>query len=199
MMLNNDQAGSTTGYYGASSGLRGLNSYPSSTSSASFGTSGISITNGLHTVLGVTAESASAVSYNDIANLAGALPAQYWNSPSTAWMMHPTTIRNLRKLTGGATGIPVLGENGAPDGGSVTHIYGFPVIANPYMSLAGANNYPIYLASWENFVTIADNELLKLQMFEQTSVGFVTLYAEKRVCSTIRDVFAGVRLVNPAV
>jgi HK97 family phage major capsid protein len=198
MMFNNDQSGSITGYYGATVGLRGLNSYPNSFTAASFGSSGIAITNGLHTVLGVEAEGASAVSYNDIANLAGALPPQYWTEPTTAWMMHPTTIKNLRELTGGTTGLPVFLEVGDVDGGSVTRIFGFPVIANPYMDIAGASKYPIYLACWDCFVSIADNELLKLQMFEQTSVGFVTMFAEKRVCSTIRDVFAGVRLKNKA-
>ena len=198
MMYNNDQSGSTTGYYGATIGLRGLNSYASSTSAAAFGSSGINISNGLHTILGVAAESASAVSYNDLANLAGILPPQYWVDPSTCWMMHPTTIRNLRKLTGGSTGIPVLQESGDMDGGSVTTIFGFPVCANPYMSIAGANNIPIYLAAWNQFVTIADNELMSIKQFEQTSPGFITMFAEKRVCSTVRDPFAGVRLVNPA-
>ena len=198
MMFNNDQSGSTTGFYGATIGLRGLNSYPNSFSTASFGTSGTAITDGLHTVLGVQAEGASAITYNDIANLAGALPPQYWANPCCAWMMHPTTIRDLRKLTGGSTGIPVLQESGDMDGGAVTTIYGFPVIPNPYMSTAGANNYPIYLGAWDEFVSIADNELMKIQMFEQTSVGFITLFAERRVCSTIRDVFAGVRLKNTA-
>ena len=198
MMFNNDQSASTTGYYGATIGLRGLNSYASSTSAAAFGSSGINISNGLHTILGVAAESASAVSYNDLANLAGILPAQYWIDPSVCWMMHPTTIRNLRKLTGGSTGIPVLQESGDMDGGSVTTIFGFPVCANPYMSIAGANNIPIYLAAWNQFVTIADNELMSIKQFEQTSPGFVTMFAEKRVCSTVRDPFAGVRLVNPA-
>ena len=198
MMYNNDQSGSTTGYYGATIGLRGLNSYASSTSAAAFGSSGINISNGLHTILGVAAESASAISYNDLANLAGILPPQYWVDPSTCWMMHPTTIRNLRKLTGGSTGIPVLQESGDMDGGSVTTIFGFPVCANPYMSIAGANNIPIYLAAWNQFVTIADNELMSIKQFEQTSPGFITMFAEKRVCSTVRDPFAGVRLVNPA-
>jgi len=198
MMYNNDQSGSTTGYYGATIGLRGLNSYASSTSAAAFGSSGINISNGLHTILGVAAESASAVSYNDLANLAGILPAQYWIDPSVCWMMHPTTIRNLRKLTGGSTGIPVLQESGDMNGGSVTTIFGFPVCANPYMSIAGASNIPIYLAAWNQFVTIADNELMTIQEFEQTSPGFITMFAEKRVCSTVRDPFAGVRLVNPA-
>ena len=84
------------------------------------------------------------------------------------------------------------------NGGAVTTIFGFPVIPNPYMSTTGANNYPIYLGAWDEFVSIADNELMKIQMFEQTSVGFITLFAERRVCSTIRDVFAGVRLKNTA-
>jgi HK97 family phage major capsid protein len=198
MMFNNDQAGSTTGYYGATLGLRGLNSYGTSTSAASFGSSGIAMTNGIHTVLAVAAASVNAVSYNDIANLAGALPAQYWNNPTTAWMMHPTTIRNLRELTGGTTGLPVFLEVGDVDGGAVTRIFGFPVIANPYMDVAGANNYPIYLAAWDQFVSIADNELMSIKMFEQTAPGYVTIFAEKRVCSTIRDVFAGVRLKNAA-
>jgi HK97 family phage major capsid protein len=198
MMFNNDQSGSNTGYYGATIGLRGLNSYANSTSAASFGSSGIAITNGLHTVLSVAAESASAISYDDIANLAGILPPQYWINPTTAWMMHPTTIRDLRKLTGGSTGIPVLQESGDDDGGAVTTIFGFPVVANPYMDIAGGNNYPIYLAAWDSFVSIADNELMSIKMFEQTSPGFITIFAEKRVCSTIRDVFAGVRLRNPA-
>ena len=198
MMFNNDQSGSNTGYYGATQGLRGLNSYGNSTSAAAFGSSGIAMTNGIHTVLSVAATTAGAVSYNDIANLAGALPSQYWNNPTTAWMMHPTTIRNLRELTGGTTGLPVFLEVGDVDGGAVTRIFGFPVIANPYMDVAGANNYPIYLACWDCFVSIADNELMSIKMFEQTAPGFVTIFAEKRVCSTIRDVFAGVRLKNPA-
>lgn len=64
------------------------------------------------------------------------------------------------------------------------------------MDVAGAGKYPVYLAAWENFVTIADNEEMKIQRLEQTTPGFVTIYAEKRVVSTIRDVFAGVRLVG---
>ena len=42
----------------------------------------------------------------------------------------------------------------------------------------------------------ADNEEMKIQLLEQSQVGFISFYAEKRVCSTIRDVFAGVRLVG---
>lgn len=194
MMFNNDQAGSTTVNYGATSGLRGLNSYTGSTSAAAFGTSGSAITNGLHTVLQVAQASASAVSYDDLANLMASLPAQYLFKPSTAWMMHPTTIGALRKLKASSSNVINFIESGEEDGGAVVYIFGHPVIPNPYMDVAGSGKYPVYLANWERFVTIADNEEMKIQLLEQSAVGFITFYAEKRVCSTIRDVFAGVRL-----
>jgi hypothetical protein len=196
MMFNNDQSGSTTGYYGATYGLRGLNSYPTSYSAASFGSSGTAITNGRHTVLAVEQASAGALTYNDIANLVAAFPAQYWTNPTACWMMHPNTIKNLRELTGGSTGLPVFLEVGNANGSAVGNIFGFPVCVNPYMDEVGAGKYPVYLAAWDQFVSIADNELMSIDMYEQTQAGFITLFAEKRLCSTIRDVFAGVRLTH---
>ena len=196
MMFNNDQAGSTTYNYGATQGLRGLNSYPGSTSAAAFGSNGPAITNGRHTVLQVSQSAAGAISYNDLANLAGALPAQYWSDPSTAWMMHPTTITALRELVTTTSNIPYFLEVGDSDGGAVVYLFGFPVVPNPYMQLAGAGNFPVYLAAWNRFVTVADNELMSIKAFEQTQPGFTTLFCEKRVVSTIRDVFAGVRLTH---
>jgi hypothetical protein len=56
----------------------------------------------------------------------------------------------------------------------------------------------VYLADWSRFLTIADNEEMTIKRFDQTSPGFVTLWAEKRMVSTIRDVFAGVRLTYTA-
>lgn len=197
MMFNDDQSGSTTVNYGATSGLRGLNSYAGSTSSASFGTSGSAITNGLHTVLEVQQATASAVTYDDLANLQGALPSQYLYKETTAWMMHPSTIQALRKLKASTTANNFL-EIGSEDGGAVIYIFGHRVIPNPYMDVAGDGKYPVYLGEWDRFFTIADNEEMSIKLTEQTSVGFITFYAEKRVCSTIRDVFAGVRLVGVA-
>jgi len=196
MVLNNDlSTGTATPQTGSTDGLRGLNFYTGSTSAAAFGSNGSADTNGRHTVLQVQQASAAAVAYNDIMNLAAALPAQYWNNQSTAWMMHPTTIKNLRELRDDQQ-LPLFLDIGEVDGYAVGHIAGFPVIPNPYMDIAGAGKYPVYLAAWNRFVTIADNEEMKLQMLEQTAPGFVTIYAEKRTCSTIRDVFAGVRLVG---
>lgn len=195
MMLNNDQAGSTTVNYGATSGLRGLNSYPGSTTAASFGTSGSAITNGLHTVLQVEQASAAAVAYDDLANLQAALPSQYLYKETTAWMMHPTTIGALRKLKASTTSNNFI-EIGDDDGGAVLYIFGHRVIPNPYMDVAGVGKYPVYLAEWSQFFTIADNQEMSIKRFDQTAPGFIYLFAEKRVCSTIRDVFSGVRLVG---
>jgi len=195
MMFNNDQSGSTTTVYGGTDGLRGLNSYPGSTTAAAFGSSGSAITNGIHTVLEVTQASATAIAYDDLANLQGKLPSQYLYQPSTAWMMHPTTIAQIRKLKNTAQ-LPIFIETGTDDGGSLLFIFGHRVISNPYMDLAASGKHPVYLANWDLFTTIADNQLMTIKRFDQTNPGFINLYAEKRVCSTIRDVFAGVRLVG---
>jgi HK97 family phage major capsid protein len=196
MMFNNDQSGSTTTAYGATSGLRGLNSYTGSTSAAAFGSNGPAITNGLHTVKQVQQASASAVTYDDLSDLMAALPAQYLFTPDTCWMMHPTTIGTIRKLKGSTGGMPMFVEVGDNDGGSVIYIFGHRVIPNPYMDVAGVGKYPVYLANWKRFVTIADSEEMSIKRFDQTAPGFVYMFAEKRVCSTILDVFAGVRLVG---
>lgn len=193
MMLNNDQSGSTTVNYGATLGLRGLNSYPGSTSAAAFGSNGSAITNGRHTVLQVATGSSTTVVYDDLVNLQKVLPAQYLYKPTTAWMMHPNTIHQLRTQKNNAQ-LPILLEVGDDDGGSVLYVFGHRVIPNPYMQVAASGSFPVYLAEWERFLTIADNTEMSIQRLDQTSPGFLTLFAEKRVVSSIRDVFAGVRL-----
>ena len=193
MIINNDQAGSTTTTTGGVDGLRGLNMYTTAAASA-YGTSGTAITNGIHSIATVS-QTAAAITYNDITDMARLFPAQYWNLPGTAWMMHPETIHNIRNLGTGVT-IRVFPEMGLPNGGSVVNIFGFPVIPNPYMQTVGAGKFSIYLANWRNFVTIADVEEMNVQAFEQTTPGFITLYAEKRLASTVRDPFAGIRLVG---
>lgn len=196
MVSNNDQSGTTTTSTGGIDGLRGLNSYPGDTT-ASFGSSGTAITNGLHTIKTVT-QAGAAIAYDDIANLASALPAQYWPLPGTAWHIHPTTIASIRKLKGTSGGAPFFLEVGDDDGGAVAYMFGFPVVPNPYMDLVGPGKFPIYLACWDCFLTIADGEEMTIKRFDQTAPGFVTLFAEKRVVSTVRDVFAGVRLTAGA-
>lgn len=188
MAQNNDQAGSSTTSTGGTSGLRGLNSYTSG-SSAAYGSSGTAITNGIHTLATVSL-GGSAVTYNKIVDTANALPAQYWSLPTTAWHMTPAMILALRDLKD-SSGMPLFLDIGEPnEAGAVGSIFGWPVIPNPYLTSA----FPIYLACWNRFLTIADVEEMSVQMFEQTAPGFITLYAEKRVVSSVRDPFAGVRV-----
>jgi HK97 family phage major capsid protein len=194
MIQNNDQAGTSTTAYGGTDGLRGLDYYPSG-STAAFGSNGSAITNGLHTVLTNSSATGGAISYNDIAGLNASLPPQYYSLPTTAWMMHPATIAYLRELKD-SSGLPLFLEIGQKDGSSVGNIFGHKVIPNPYMDQIGSGTMPVYLAAWENFMTVADHEEMSFQFFDQTAPGFLTMYAEKRVCSTIRDVFAGVRLTT---
>jgi HK97 family phage major capsid protein len=194
MVLNNDQTGSTTTVNGGTSGLRGLNMYTSATASA-YGTSGTAITNGIHSIATYT-QAAAAVAYADITNMVRLFPAQYWNLPGTAWMMHPQTIQELRNLGPGSAAIREFAEVGSDEGGAVKNIFGFPVIANPNIQTTGAGRFNIYLANWPRFVSIADVEEMTIQAMEQSSPGFITLYAEKRLVSTVRDPFAGIRLVG---
>ena len=186
MATNNDQSGSTTTTTGGTYGLRGVDTYLSG--SAAYGTSGTAITNGIHTLV-TTSLGGVTPTYNKITNIANSLPAQYWALPTTAWHMTPTMIQTLRQLKD-SQGLPLFLELGEPgEGGAVGSIFGWPVIPNSYLS----TDFPIYLANWDRFLTIADVEEMTVQVFEQTAPGFVTLYAEKRVASTVRDPFAGVR------
>jgi len=185
MATNDDQSGSATTATGATSGLRGLDMYLGSSASA-YGTSGTAITNGIHTIATVSLGGVAAT-YDNIVDIVGALPAQYWALEGTAWHMAPDTIKALRKLKHG--GIPMFLEVGDSDGAALGYVFGFPVIPNPYLSDA----FPIYLANWPRFMTIGDNEMMNIQMFDQTAPGFVTLFAEQRVVSSVRDPFAGVR------
>lgn len=187
MVVNSDQAGSTTTSTGATNGLRGLDSYTSASASA-YGSSGTAITNGIHSIATVS-NGGVAVTYNKMTNMANALPAQYWSLPTTAWHMTPTMIQTLRQLKD-SQGLPLFLEIGDADGAAVGRVFGWPVIPNPYLSDA----FPIYLANWNRFLTIGDTEEMSIQMFEQTQAGFVTLYAEKRMVSSVRDPFAGVRM-----
>jgi HK97 family phage major capsid protein len=187
MAINSDQSGSTTTTTGATSGLRGLDMYVSASASA-YGTSGTSITNGIHSIATV-AQTGGGVVYNNIVDIVNAFPSQYWSLPGNAWHIRPSMIDSLRSLKD-SQGLPLFLEVGDEDGAAVGRMFGFPVIPNPYLS----TGFPIYLANWPRFLTIGDTEEMSIQMMDQTAPGFVTLYAEKRVVSSVRDPFAGVRM-----
>jgi HK97 family phage major capsid protein len=187
MVRNNDQSGTTTTTTGGEVGLRGLDSYLSGAASA-YGTSGVNMTNGIHTIATVSLGGVTPT-YNKIVDTVDALPAQYWSMPGTMWQMTPTLIKTLRQLKD-TQGMPLFLEIGEKDGSAVGNLFGFPVIANPYLSDA----FPAYLGNWPRFMTIGDTEQITIQGFEQTAPGFITMFAEKRVVSTVRNPFAGVRV-----
>ena len=129
-----------------------------------------------------------------LTNMANALPGQYWSLPGTAWMMHPSIISALR-IHKDSNNYSFV-ETGDDDGGALVNVYGWPVIPNPYLDAwSTTGNISVYLANWPRFMTIADVEEMNVQAMEQTAPGFVTLFAEKRLVSTVRDPFAGVRLI----
>jgi HK97 family phage major capsid protein len=187
MIRNNDQSGTTTTTTGGESGLRGLDMYTSASASA-YGTSGVNMTNGIHSIATISFAGVTPT-YNKIVDTVDALPAQYWSMPGTMWQMTPTLIKTLRQLKD-TQGMPLFLEIGEKDGSAVGNVFGFPVIANPYLSDA----FPAYLGNWPRFMTIGDTEQITIQGFEQTAPGFITMFAEKRVVSTVRNPFAGVRV-----
>lgn len=197
MADNDDQAGSTTTTSGGTDGLRGLNYYPGAAgATAAYGSSGTAITNGLHT-LATVGHIHTSVDLESLFDMANALPAQYWNLPGTAWQMHPSYITAIRQYSHSGSASYALMDTGEFGEGPGVNILGFPVIPNSNLDPTGtAGNFPVYLANWPLFMTIADVEEMTVQMMEQTTPGFVTLYAEKRLVSSVRDPFAGVRLIE---
>lgn len=191
MAVNDDQTGSTTTSTGATDGLRGLGSYVTG-SSAAYGSSGTAMTNGIHTIATISASTTTIV-YNSIVDVVNALPPQYWCMPTTAWHIHPTLIQSLRKLKDTA-GLPLFLEVGDADGAAIGYMFGFPVVPNPYLDTPAVGAVSLVLANWDSFLTIADVEAMTIKRFEQTQPGFVVLYAEQRMASSVRDPFAGVFL-----
>ena len=85
---------------------------------------------------------------------------------------------------------------GDGDGGAVTHIFGIPVIPNPYLAAPGVNALMGVVADWDEFLTIADAEEITVKKYEQTQPGTTTIFAEKRLASTVRNPFAGVYMIG---
>jgi HK97 family phage major capsid protein len=196
MAINNDQAGSTTTSTGATNGLRGLKMYAGTAgSTAAYGSSGTAITNGIHTLNTVGYTHSGGIEWESLVDVANALPGQFWRMPGTAWMMHPTALQTLREYThaGNSYALVETGEDGEGPG---VNIMGWPVIVNPYLDAPAIGASPIYLANWPRFMWIVDHSEMTLQRMEQTQPGTITIYAEKRLVSTVRDVTAGVRLIG---
>ena len=217
MISNNDQSGSGTSVAtGGADGLRGLDQYPGANatyaggtfSASSFGTSGTGSTSGLHNVstydqitTNGNTVGANNISYNDVINLIYALPQQYWTE-SARFLISPILLNGIRNLKDN-NGAPIFNRNeGLSVEGIVGQLLGFDVVVNKYLDTpsqtatgsAGTNSlYPMYFADWSRFHTIVDRLNMVMRRYDQTLPGFITFFGEKRLATSVRDPFSGVR------
>lgn len=220
MITNNDQTGTGTSVAtGGADGLRGLDQYGGAnatytggtTSVSSFGTSGTGSTSGLHNLATydqLTTNgfgTANNVTYKDLVNFMYALPQQYW-TPNAKWVINNTMLAAIRGLVDD-NGTPVFERmHPAATDGIVGQLLGFDVVVNSYVDTpiaAGASagttaKYPMYFADWSRYHTIIDRLNMVMRRYDQTLPGFITFFGEKRLATSIRDPFAGVRYRSTA-
>lgn len=217
MIINDDQSGDgTTVATGGADGLRGLDQYAGAnatytggtTSTAAFGSSGTGSSSGLHslatydqiTTNGNTVGAAN-ITYKDVVNFIYALPQQYWTE-SAKFVVSPVLLAQIRGLVDD-NGTPVF-ERMSPleTNGIVGRLLGFDVVVNKYLDnpsqattgAAGTTSlYPMYFADWSRFHTIVDRLNMVMRRYDQTLPGFITFFGEKRLATSVRDPFAGVR------
>lgn len=221
MIQNNDQ-GLTSLPYGGSNGLRGLNQYAGAnstytggtTSTAAFGSSGTGSTSGLHSLAtydqltsNTNSVTANSVTYKDVINFLYALPQQYW-TPDAKIMVNPFMLSAIRGLTD-TNGTPVFERMSPLDAtpGIVGRLAGFDVVVNKYLdtpnqtavAAAGTTSlYPMYFADWSRFHTTIDRLNMVMRRYDQTLPGYITFFGEKRLATSVRDPFAGVRYRSTA-
>ena len=220
MITNNDQTGTgTTVTTGGADGLRGLDQYGGAnatytggtTSVSAFGSSGTSSTSGLHSLATydqITTNgfgTANNVQFKDIVNMVYALPQQYW-TPSAKFMINNTMLAAIRGLVDD-NGTPVFERmHPAAEDGIVGKLLGFDVVVNSYVdapNAAGAaagttSKYPMFFADWSRYHTIIDRLNMVMRRYDQTLPGFITFFGEKRLATSVRDPFAGVRYRSTA-
>ena len=217
MIVNNDQSGDGTSVAtGGADGLRGLDQYAGAnsvyaggtTSTAAFGSSGTGSSSGLHslatydqiTTNGNTVGAAN-ITYKDVVNFIYALPQQYWTE-SAKFVVSPVLLAQIRGLVDD-NGTPVF-ERMSPleTNGIVGRLLGFDVVVNKYLdnpsqsttgSAGTTSLYPMYFADWSRFHTIVDRLNMVMRRYDQTLPGFITFFGEKRLATSVRDPFAGVR------
>lgn len=216
MIQNSDQTDSPN-TYGGTLGLRGLNQYGGSNgsytggtiSTASFGSSGISTSNGLvnlATYDQLTTNGSGVVNlvtYKDVVNFVYSLPQQYW-TPTAKFIISPTMLAGIRGLVDD-NGTPVF-ERMSPliYDGIVGKLLGFDVVVNNYLDTpcyAGvnkANLFPMYFGDFQRGHTIVDRLNMILRRYDQTVPGFITFYGEKRLCTSVVDPFSIIRYRSTA-
>jgi HK97 family phage major capsid protein len=218
MILNDDQAGSTTTATGGTNGLRGLNSYAGNNASyaggtistAAFGTSGYASTDGLSSIATydqITTNGGTAtnnITFTDLIQFIHNLPQQYW-STSNCFIINPLMLAGIRGMVDD-NNTPVF-ERMAPSvyEGIVGKLLGFDVVVNAYLnspiSVGGGGStslYPMYFGDFNRGHTIVDRLSMVLRRYEQTQPGFITFFGEKRLASSVVDPFSIIRYRSTA-
>jgi len=219
MIVNNDQAGSTTTATGGTDGLRGLDSYPGANSTytggtisaAAFGSSGTANSDGMHSIATYDQTttngfgSANNVSYNDIITFLHSLPQQYWSN-GNKFLISPLMLAGIRGLVD-TQGTPIF-ERMSPlvYEGIVGKLLGYDVVVNAYVdspiakgASAGTTSlFPMYFGDFSRGHTIVDRLNMVLRRYDQTQPGFITFYGEKRLCSSVVDPFSIIRYRSTA-
>jgi HK97 family phage major capsid protein len=219
MIINNDQAGSTTTATGGTDGLRGLDSYPGANatytggtiSTAAFGSSGTAASDGMHSIATydqLTTNgfgSANLVTFEDIITFLHSLPQQYWGNQNK-FLVSPLMLAGIRGLKDD-NGTPVF-ERMSPlvYEGIVGKLLGYDVVVNAYVdspvakgASAGTTNlFPMYFGDFNRGHTIVDRLNMVLRRYDQTQPGFITFYGEKRLCSSVVDPFSIIRYRSTA-
>ncbi len=217
MIQNNDQSDSPN-TYGGTNGLRGLNQYGGANSSytggtvstSAFGSSGTGSTSGLHSVATYDQlttngyASANNVTYADVVNFIYSLPQEYW-TPTAKFIISPLMLQAIRGLTD-EQGRPIYVDGLSRTDGIVGSLLGFDVVVNKYLdnptsageSAGTSSQYPMYFGDWTRCHAIVDRLNMVLRRYDQTQVGFITFFGEKRLATSVVDPFALVRYRSTA-
>jgi len=170
---------------------------------ASFGTSGISTSNGLNSLAvydQITTNGnvvgAANVTYDDIINFIYNLPQQYW-TPTAKFLVNPIFLAQIRGLKD-SNGTPIFERMHPMDeDGIVGRMLGFDVVVNKYLDnpseFSGntkASLFPMYFGDWQRGHTIVDRLNMVLRRYDQTLPGYITFYGEKRLAASNVDPFS---------
>ena len=209
MAVNNDQSNSAPfDATGGTNGLRGLSQYGYASTytgglvhEASYGSTGVATSDGLSTVTTYdqittngTSATANNITYADIINFQNSLPTQY-RSSACCFMINPIQLQAIRGLVDD-NGRPIYVDGLARPDGFIGELLGYPVVVNQYLNQPNDNNdgrvdlFPMFFGDFNRGHCIVDRLNMILRRYDQTQVGFITFYGEKRIASSVVDPFA---------
>ena len=209
MAVNNDQSNSAPfDATGGTNGLRGLSQYGYASTyaggtvhPAAYGSTGVATSDGLSTVTTYdqlttngTSLTANNITYADIINFQNSLPTQY-RSSACCFMINPLQLQAIRGLVDD-NGRPIYIDGLARPDGFIGTLLGFDVVVNQYLNQPNDNNdgrvdlFPMFFGDFNRGHCIVDRLNMILRRYDQTQVGFITFYGEKRIASSVVDPFA---------